>query len=1219
MSKLHHRRYRSKLLILLSILQIVVVTYVVLVLFTLQQNHHDTKTTIIDNIYDRHHQQNQNHPVGSKRKDSEDENISKNALEISKIEVVDIKERKHKRNKTNKNNVSVEDDSSSKWFLSKFNPPGTIKPDAIIQIEHSDEDGNTKPRLVVVGGFTTDYGNVSKWIHFFDIQSQTWTIGDSIKMPDHIAETHQGVTYDKSDHVLYIVAGQKGRGCQSATTSCTRLWIHSGRFEDLPPLPEPRYSPAVELVIDRTSLTRPKKYLHAFGGAGPNRKDGMTNHWRLDLHNLSSPSPSLSPSSLWETLESVPDAGIHGVSFVSSTQGYMYYTAYCTMDQMVHRSSSRMKVCHQHATDQGQLLHHVSDVGLTYRYPVWKEMNASGSRDNMDWERVQDMPFPSCHGGSVAVNDRLVIVGGGLATSQSKVGSAPRSLPLIQIFDARTEKWQVFPFRIPQKRMHLFLLTTWFDEQRRMIYSLHPGNVVVAVTLKESPGVFSSIISDKNNINPVTVVKPILVDDFTLRQTRRVNIETFQSCLTVRKNDGSYDHHKRNNTSSVIPIYTVLDKNNSGYESARRTWNGRNEARQYPDIVVFPSDENDVSNIVMCSRRTGYRMCARNGKHSYDGSSVCGRSVVVDVTRLKMWTVYTAVNEGINSTGLNPSVVMMKFKARFGAGFTLGQVTDVLYSHGLTLPMGSCASVGVTGLTLSGGFGPLSRMYGLSCDHLDSIELVDANGSIVNATETNDLSDLLWLARGGGTAGPHFPGIITALTFNNLIRIPSPSMHKSNTNRRGKYIKDVLPYGDMSNTTWTKVKIRYPPTVKTATDLIVSWHNFMISVEANEKKEKNNRRLQIWRPAADHSNYLELDPEWLDHARRLTVEPWIVLSPKRRRRQRRQKSKTNITQLVSTDIGEEAVYNNSNDEWERSLFLNVYFFGDEVLHSDIFVPHILPVLKNWTTNDETHQRDGTGHGGGRGGGGGGGRVTKMERLDHLSFQCKIGGLRNHSELISGRHGHDTGGQSRWKGYSYVYSSMTTTRSHEKTLQSSIRTAVERLSRGLWSEEPLTKRYAEFKPFGGAIRSYDDDNDESTSRVGGAFPHRNSLWCMLVNNFYSSVEEESRILASAHRTYSRFVQPLEEAMATKTTTNGTLHDHATMYSGYVDHEDFASNNSYNNYNNNVVVLGYRNLMERYYGKDNSRRIMDIVHKFDPHTIFRRTQPFSGRIRRSSSTL
>eukprot|EP00529_Nitzschia_sp_RCC80_P036012 CAMPEP_0113506344 /NCGR_PEP_ID=MMETSP0014_2-20120614/35852_1 /TAXON_ID=2857 /ORGANISM="Nitzschia sp." /LENGTH=163 /DNA_ID=CAMNT_0000401821 /DNA_START=483 /DNA_END=971 /DNA_ORIENTATION=+ /assembly_acc=CAM_ASM_000159 len=163
MTKLHRRRYRSKLLVVFSILQIVVVTYVVLVLCTLQQNHHDTKTTIIDNIYGRHHHQhNQNHPVDSKHKYSDDDNVSKNAFEISKIEVLDMKERNRKRKNAIKNNVTLEDDSSSKWFMSKFNPPGTIKPDAVIQIEHNDEDGNTKPRLVVVGGFTTDYGNVSR-------------------------------------------------------------------------------------------------------------------------------------------------------------------------------------------------------------------------------------------------------------------------------------------------------------------------------------------------------------------------------------------------------------------------------------------------------------------------------------------------------------------------------------------------------------------------------------------------------------------------------------------------------------------------------------------------------------------------------------------------------------------------------------------------------------------------------------------------------------------------------------------------------------------------------------------------------------------------------------------------------------------------------------------------------------------------------------------------
>jgi FAD/FMN-containing dehydrogenase len=108
---------------------------------------------------------------------------------------------------------------------------------------------------------------------------------------------------------------------------------------------------------------------------------------------------------------------------------------------------------------------------------------------------------------------------------------------------------------------------------------------------------------------------------------------------------------------------------------------------------------------------------------------------------------------------------------------TLGAVAEELDHHGLVLPMGHCASVGLTGLMLVGGQGVLSRHLGLASDYVGAIELVDHQGRIVVATSSNDFSDYLWLARGGGSGVQHFPGIITAVTLDNLVQRSVPS-HK---------------------------------------------------------------------------------------------------------------------------------------------------------------------------------------------------------------------------------------------------------------------------------------------------------------------------------------------------------------------------------------------------------------------------------------------------------
>jgi hypothetical protein len=151
------------------------------------------------------------------------------------------------------------------------------------------------------------------------------------------------------------------------------------------------------------------------------------------------------------------------------------------------------------------------------------------------------------------------------------------------------------------------------------------------------------------------------------------------------------------------------------------------------------------------------------------------------------------------------------------------------------LPMGHCASVGLTGLMLVGGQGVLSRHLGLASDYVGAIELVDHQGRIVVATSSNDFSDYLWLARGGGSGVQHFPGIITAVTLDNLVQRSVPSR---------KHV-------------YTAFQINYEATVDNAEKLLLAWQDFNLDPEHTQ------------------------DPLFS----RLTVEPWMRLDRVRFRKQ----------------------------------------------------------------------------------------------------------------------------------------------------------------------------------------------------------------------------------------------------------------------------------------------------------------------------------------------
>jgi FAD/FMN-containing dehydrogenase len=103
-----------------------------------------------------------------------------------------------------------------------------------------------------------------------------------------------------------------------------------------------------------------------------------------------------------------------------------------------------------------------------------------------------------------------------------------------------------------------------------------------------------------------------------------------------------------------------------------------------------------------------------------------------------------------------------------GGGCLSGAVSSFLEPHGLDLPIGTCPSVGIGGLTLGGGFGYLGRRHGFTSDRLRSATIVLSNGSVVQVSADHE-PDLFWALRGAGTVGF---GIVTEFEFDPVPRRP---------------------------------------------------------------------------------------------------------------------------------------------------------------------------------------------------------------------------------------------------------------------------------------------------------------------------------------------------------------------------------------------------------------------------------------------------------------
>lgn len=203
---------------------------------------------------------------------------------------------------------------------------------------------------------------------------------------------------------------------------------------------------------------------------------------------------------------------------------------------------------------------------------------------------------------------------------------------------------------------------------------------------------------------------------------------------------------------------SVYHRGEAGYESVRiSSYNSTSEQNSIGNIntvfnsTVFPSTivvakvTADVINAVKWAAAKSQTVTARGGGHAYDGCSLIDGGLLIDVSTLRQ----IVIDDAGRST------------VRIEAGAKIGSINDDLLAKGLALPMGTCSTVGIAGLTLGGGHGLLAREHGLTMDRLDSAQVVIANGSLVNASETSH-PELFWALRGGGAVGL---GVVTAFRF----------------------------------------------------------------------------------------------------------------------------------------------------------------------------------------------------------------------------------------------------------------------------------------------------------------------------------------------------------------------------------------------------------------------------------------------------------------------
>jgi len=179
-----------------------------------------------------------------------------------------------------------------------------------------------------------------------------------------------------------------------------------------------------------------------------------------------------------------------------------------------------------------------------------------------------------------------------------------------------------------------------------------------------------------------------------------------------------------------------------GYESLRHVWNA--DIDQHPIAIVRCRTAQDAASALRWCLEENAPLTVRGGGHNLAGTAVADGSVLIDTGLMRDVTVDTEART-----------------LTVGAGCRWGDVDRAAEPYNVALPAGVVSHTGVAGLTLGGGIGYLSRMFGATVDHLREVEIVTADGEIRRVNKDVE-PDLFWALKGAG----HNFGIATQFVYD---------------------------------------------------------------------------------------------------------------------------------------------------------------------------------------------------------------------------------------------------------------------------------------------------------------------------------------------------------------------------------------------------------------------------------------------------------------------
>lgn len=267
-----------------------------------------------------------------------------------------------------------------------------------------------KDLLFCIGGYVS-LDEVLSSIDVFDLSRCRWS--RRITIPDNIPQSHFGIACDNKRYV-YVAGGQLGPRCSPSVAAVFAFDVNEESWSTLPPLPQARYAPTMQLYRNR---------LHLIGGAGADRYTPAQEHWSIAVED------GRATEDAWRVETPIPRGGMHRASIVVKDELYVF------------------------GGQEGDFTPIEGDVLFSCNPYTFEEIYADAfrwERESQSWTSLPMMPVTASHieFSICADNDLIVICGG--SKFKDPESFTIELTDVVQLFDTQSQTWKVggyLPYR----------------------------------------------------------------------------------------------------------------------------------------------------------------------------------------------------------------------------------------------------------------------------------------------------------------------------------------------------------------------------------------------------------------------------------------------------------------------------------------------------------------------------------------------------------------------------------------------------------------------------------------------------------------------------------------------------------------------------------------------------------------------------------------------------